>query len=197
VVAAGHDVADLAVADAMLYWLDRDHGDVLRAPVGGGRPQRIATGSRRPRRLVIEGADVLWTTDDGDVLSAPRTGGATRTLATGLQKPWALAADPRFVYWAETNRFRISCLPRRGGAAIVVAAHENWPLALAADGDALYWLDQHLLRDGADQPDEHSGRLRTVPRRCVSRQAQRSAFQPTQRFSVLDRRARTATHAGK
>ncbi|HVV87566.1 MAG TPA: hypothetical protein VHE35_31210, partial [Kofleriaceae bacterium] len=106
-VADAGSIADLAVDDAHVYWLDAG-GRVVRARRDGTEVTVLAGDQVEPAAMALAGDAVVWVTR-GDparqlaatVATVPAAGGAVRVLQQGGQDDRAVAVDGGWVYWTD------------------------------------------------------------------------------------------------
>jgi hypothetical protein len=72
----------LAADDTDVYWLNL-RGEVMRVPISGGQPERVARTDRGPAWIVLDGDQVYFSTLAGDVFRVPKSGGTPARLAPG------------------------------------------------------------------------------------------------------------------
>jgi hypothetical protein len=77
-----------------------DDGVVMKAPLGGGSPEVLASGQGRPNCIAVDDANVYWTNlGGGTITKIPIEGGTPMTLASGQHGPGGIAVDGKSVYW--------------------------------------------------------------------------------------------------
>lgn len=105
--------SNLAVSDTHVYWMSRldsaeiSHGDVLRVPIGGGTPVRLATCDESPKAVAIDSQAVYWVTalwgpnatPPGNAWRLPLDGSPPTRLAVLADAPRALAVGDGHVFW--------------------------------------------------------------------------------------------------
>jgi hypothetical protein len=163
----------IAVNGTNVYWTlqgpnnpPTTNGQILSAPLDGGIPWVLQDGGSDPtdggwgrisvlanqqylpNLLVVDSANVYWTTwgdeqpGHGTVMQASLGGpevGAPITLATD-HLPFALAIDGSFVYWATlTDPGVISKVPIGGGTPVTLASRQHTPQGIAVDDTFVYW----------------------------------------------------------
>jgi hypothetical protein len=105
--------SNLAVSDTHVYWMSRldsadiSHGDILRVPIGGGTPVRLATCDESPRAVAIDSQAVYWITalwgpngnQPGSAWRLPLDGSPPTRLAVLADAPRALAVGDGHAFW--------------------------------------------------------------------------------------------------
>ncbi len=103
-----------ADADAV-YWTDTGGseagGAVMKVPLAGGAPIKLAQGLAGPRGIAVSGGFVYWVEKgtgatnfhDGALRKVSSSGGAPETLAGGLVAPDRLAVSDAHVCWSELD----------------------------------------------------------------------------------------------
>lgn len=148
----------LAVAGALLFWIDgHDGGLRRRGPTGAvARLADAGTGQShslvcRPRVAVDE--DAIYYTFAGPIVTGPptdelrrlpRAGGRPTTLLTHVGGIDTLVADATHLYWVADNPPGPSTLlrmPKAGGPGELVTDGLTFGAELVLDGPHLYWLD--------------------------------------------------------
>jgi hypothetical protein len=144
-------IADLAVDDTSVYWLESNAmggTSVRKAPAAGGASTELATSPASPANLVIDANNVYFTDYAGGTSTLWRVaiagGGASMltSFAADSTRLADLATDGQSVYWASHAAGAIRAVMVDGGAPTDVATGQAGPLALAIDADAVYWLNE-------------------------------------------------------
>ncbi len=158
-----------------LFVLDWDADDVVKLPITGGSPLKIADTQRAVfhRGFDTDEDFVFWADGDG-VKRAFKTGIGTTTLATidafgvGLV---GLAVDETYVYYIETNfsgspfTYTVKRVLKSGGSAQTLYLSPGssfWSVGgIHVDSDNLYWLEaisndpnvmKKMPKDGSASP---------------------------------------------
>jgi hypothetical protein len=71
-VDAGGDVVALAVSGGHVYYTDKNHGTVHRAPVTGGSSTTLASEQQGPVGIAVVGNYVVWANRDGTIVRLPK-----------------------------------------------------------------------------------------------------------------------------
>ena len=158
------DTVEEALGDAdHLYLTVFKRSEILRVPVTGGKPARIAT--LRRAVLGLHGGTLYAASYATGVLVAlPAAGGPTpparpTTLARGLVRPTAIAADDTHVFvYGEKDQALRRIDPATGSATILARALENSD-ELVSDGPWLYTFAKgarpallRIAKDGSRPP---------------------------------------------
>lgn len=128
-------------------------GAIMRVSKTGGPPQTVVGNLTAPHQLVIDGANVYWTSSPwytGGVFVAPKAGGIETRLGGPLDGALDLVVQGGYVYFTEGHAGRIARIPVGGGPAETIAegyAATRW---LAVDDTRVYF-DTCVLVDCHDQ----------------------------------------------
>jgi hypothetical protein len=116
-------------------WLG-NHDQILRLPLTGAAPERIADAAFPPIALAVDGARVVWLSLYG-IHSVPIGGGPVRDLWLGQDhvRPPKLALDANFAYFVDQES--LVRVPLAGGTPTLVAAK---PGDFRVEADELYWV---------------------------------------------------------
>lgn len=163
-VAVGSGVADLVVADDLVYFTGHDPpakkglappGAVYVAsalvPTDLVDLTVLAPEQAEPWGIAMGGDTVFWVNGIGDppdlphrVLSLPSAGMVNPTvLATDQTAPWGIAADDSHIYW--TDYTEVEALPHAGGDPILLGRMQTIARSIVEDGDDLYWITRERL----------------------------------------------------
>jgi hypothetical protein len=149
----------LALADGVLYWTDRDHGTVNRLTLAGVLPggaiSTVASGEQAPGLIEARGGDVFWI--DADSMDPSGRGPATARLrhatpdgalvdlatetnTNGGIRGLAVSSDGRTLFYSADTK--VKAVPVEGGAPLEVGAeaHGGVPMALGVEGDAIGYV---------------------------------------------------------
>jgi len=114
---AGGKHQTLAVDDANLYIASYFGGTITAVSKKTRRARVLASGIRRPVRLVVDGDHVYFTSEaDGTVRRVGKQGGRVEVLARGQRRQEHMALDGGYVYWASKTAAGVHALMRAHAA---------------------------------------------------------------------------------
>jgi hypothetical protein len=162
----------IAADEAYVYWLNL-RGEVMRVPVAGGAPERLASVSAIPHWLVLDDAFVYFSTAPGDVYRIAKNGGAPTFLAPassprvgvtplGYEEPYPveLTLSGGDIYWADGSGVFVCRVTGCAGAPPRVVISENdttFPYSFAIDGAGVQFMAEETHADlddaGSYTPD--------------------------------------------
>ena len=157
VTQASFDIASLDVDAAYVYFVESDLGAVKRAPIAGGVPAFLGTGSGMPFDLRVRNGQVYWLLGLDKLLRVPVTGGTVETVASGLRAAEALTVDDGFAYFTESDAGRVSKVATAGGPVTPIGGVAGFQLwyALTHDTGSVYWLTPmsvgSIAKDGSTE----------------------------------------------
>jgi hypothetical protein len=137
------NVAFLAVDGDHVYWTEFDRGRVMRAPVGGGEAEVVASEQDEPQALAARDGQVVWGTRKSLVMRRIDSSVPPVELAKENSYLSAIVIEDQFIYWgvgstAGADLGQIRRIPRQGGATETVV-HDNGPSNVAIAGDEVFW----------------------------------------------------------
>ncbi len=139
----------VGVRGAHVYWTSDDGEALMRAPLGGGKPEVLLRG--RGAALAIDDVGAIVQTGSGLVVEAPATGKAARVRSVYLTAPTVLALTGDEILTTDVEGGRVVAL-RRGASRLTVLATPRGSLeALAVAGDRIVYLDAHRDEDRDDR----------------------------------------------
>ena len=137
----------LAVDETSVYWTDRELGQIMSVPLGGGDATVLAQGQGTELSfLAIDGDSVYWTTGaslggaSGTVAKISKAGGEVVILASEQGAPAGLALSGRTLVWANQGDGRVRSISTDGGAIFDIR-RTTAPRAVAISGDTVYFTD--------------------------------------------------------
>ena len=138
----------LTIDSQSAYWTDAS-GLVLKAPLGGGAVETLASQRNGPAGIGLLGATLYFTewTNLGDVMALPIAGGALATVTSPQYEPSALAVGPASLYWLEAGNSTTSNVMSVGldGGTPVTVAHTSGEsgalIGITTDATRVYWVD--------------------------------------------------------
>jgi len=170
-------LADPAVASdgGNLYWLapadDKTKLDIMRMPIAGGTPSKIATGDRSARLLFIV-ADkkyVYWP--EGGRLAKVPVGGGTPSEVAKVVYAWAAVSDGHYLYWSDSPGDNMGTIRRApvdrgadGGSAETLASGFSYPVSLAVDEKSLFFVNYDADDGGVYRVSKSGGSTVTLVR---------------------------------
>jgi len=136
VIASDQSPTSLATDGTYVVWTNRT-GEVMRVPVAGGAPERVAF-ANDPSGVAIASGDVLFAAKDGvwknDALVAPARGA------------WSVAADASRVFWTtSTTAGPVMTCPLDGACVPAKLAGGDASFAIAIDETHVYWSDWNAI----------------------------------------------------
>jgi hypothetical protein len=136
----------IVVGGMSVYFLDSgtngQDGRVMKVSTQGGPPVTLASGQVGPVAIVIDNANVYWTTESGNIMKVAASGAAPPVvLASGELDPSGIylrgiAVDGTSVYW--TNASAVKKMGLDGENPTTLAAADR-PLEVAVDTTSVYW----------------------------------------------------------
>ncbi len=82
-------------------------GSIMKAPIGGGQVETIASSQAAPFAIVVQNGTIYWNqyglNTPGLIMSAPTNGGAVVPLVAGLNDPGDIAVNGNTIFWANTE----------------------------------------------------------------------------------------------
>ena len=151
VVFADPTATTLAVDGTSLYWTDENAGTVVKCGKAScPSTTTIASNQTDPIGIVVDGANVYWSTVGGYVSYCPLAGcgSAPLTLATGGGFYGELQANDSTLFWAvgcvyDPTCPGISMCPKAGcnESPTALGLYPTVVEALAVDATSLWWTD--------------------------------------------------------
>jgi hypothetical protein len=118
--------------------------EVMRVPLAGGKPEKLATGDRTAKLLFIAAdAKNVYFPEAGRIVRVPVAGGAPTELAKVVYA-WAAASDGTHLYWADSpgdNQGMIRRAPIAGGAPDTLASGFSYPVSMSLDAKSVYFIN--------------------------------------------------------
>lgn len=151
------DAGDLAIDAANIYWTvsrpETNGGAIMERSLAGGDPIVLASTTRRPGAIAVDGESVYYTAVDqsgvGEIARVPIGGGETVVLAPAENDPQDLTVGGGSAYWSSPNVGTCSgalrSVPVAGGSPTTVYSGP-WPDDLATDGRELYYAERQDWR---------------------------------------------------
>jgi len=119
----------------------------MRAPVGGGTIETVATVQDGATAIALDGTHAYWVNlGSGTIMRWPKAGGSPTAIATGQAlgiylQPAMIAVDATDVYWTNRGDGTIAKVPLAGGTVTTLATGQVEPAGLALDGTHVYWAN--------------------------------------------------------
>lgn len=140
------------------YIADRKLRALMKVPLAGGTPTRLAMADMGvPSLAIADGSVLLSAWGDQSVLKVATADGAVAPIATGQRHAYGVAVDGARVIWTARDPTGRSILaaPLGGGPPIVLASGQRDVAVIAADAGVVYWSsgDEIVkLTSGAQNP---------------------------------------------
>lgn len=136
----------IAIHGGYLYWSVAHaeilpDGSLLRAPLGGGTTETLAT-ALSPYDITVDATHVYWA-DAGAVKKMPKEGGPIEDLVEA--QAWGVASDDEFVYWSDpfdNQSGMLGRVPKAGGTPEHVTDCAGSAHGLVVDATHVYWTDR-------------------------------------------------------
>ena len=140
------------------YWSQQEPANIMKVSKAGG-PPTVVFPRTLAEQLVVDDANVYWTTGDGTAIRVgPKTGGVSTVLARTADVPGPLCADASNLYVGSMSR--IMKVPKAGGTPVALADAQlgaqgvgaEGVHAIAVDETNVYWTagDWTVNRVGID-----------------------------------------------
>ncbi|WP_394823618.1 TolB family protein [Pendulispora albinea] len=145
---ASNGATNGATDGASLFYLapadDKTLLDVMRVPLAGGKPVRVASGGRSARVLFVaaDSKYVYWP-EAGRLMKAPVGGGASSEVAKVVYA-WAAVSDGNHLYWSDSpgdNMGTIRRIKIDGGEAETLTSGFSFPVGLALDDKSVFFVN--------------------------------------------------------
>jgi hypothetical protein len=94
----------IAVDATEVYWSEATDSAIVKEPVAGGTPTKVAGVAGAPEAIAIDGVNVYWVAEDGTISKAPKAGGAPTQLASGAYSDGRIAVDGTSVYFISADQ---------------------------------------------------------------------------------------------
>jgi hypothetical protein len=143
----------IALDGLSVYWANGGagaYGSIVKAPLGGGAPETLASGLTMPVSLVESGGLLYWYesgSSGGSIVHQAIHGGAVGTVIGGPSIDAAdLVVDSADVYWTlNTVNWTVQDVALSGGAPSTLANEQSDPFFLALGATNVYWTDDYGL----------------------------------------------------
>ncbi len=134
----------IAAVDKMIYWTNRDQGEVWSADVSAPKDttnKKIASALKTPWDIVADASFVYWSNyDGGDVVRLATGGGVPAALVKNLAHPAGVALDAKYLYYAAETSGEIARVALDGSQKPeLIASGQIAPAQLALDAKFVYW----------------------------------------------------------
>ncbi|WP_394833483.1 hypothetical protein LVJ94_43950 [Pendulispora rubella] len=171
-------LADPAVASdgTNLYYLaatdDKAKLDVMRLPLAGGAPTKVASGDRSARVLFIAAdAKYVYWPEAGRLVKVPVAGGEPKEVAKVVYA-WAAASDGNYLYWSDSpgenmgtiRRIKLESPSGPGTAAETLASGFSFPVGLALDDKSVFFVNYDAEDGGVYRVAKTGGTTATLIR---------------------------------
>jgi len=166
-------LADPAVASdgTNLYYLaaadDKTKLDVMRVPIAGGKPTKVASGDRTARVLFIAAdAKYVYWPEAGRLAKAPVAGGEVKEVAKVVYA-WAAASDGDYLYWSDSPGDNMGMIRRAkvdGGTTETLASGFSFPVGLALDAKSVFFVNHDAEDGGVYRVPKAGGAVATLIR---------------------------------
>jgi hypothetical protein len=149
---------NVSVQGDHVYWTNPGSGDasgaVMRALIGGGTPEAIASPQLYPWAIATDATYVYWTNlgtegnnfTDGAVMKMPLAGGTATFVVASLTAPNTIALDATQIYFS-SNSTSVSRVPITGGNPTPLGSVNGVsPVHLAVDATSVYWSGSAIVK---------------------------------------------------
>ncbi|WP_437674535.1 DUF5050 domain-containing protein [Sorangium sp. So ce131] len=140
----GVEPLDVAVDDAVVYWVDSVARKVMTVPVGGGNTAFLFEGDPpfSPRSITLVGDSIYFTDSGLEIIVRASLDGDFDILADGQTYPLGIAADAANVYWTSQDQGTVMKVSVDGGEVVAVATGQDSPRGIAVDATHVYWVNE-------------------------------------------------------
>lgn len=149
----------IAIDDAHVYWSRSNSGELMRASIAGGMPERLAKGNSISA-IAFHSSTIYWADwRDGTIMTLPKSGGTPSVLTWEARRPSALAVDDERIYWTEDigdAGGAVVSVPLGGGTPRALATGQDAPRGMAINLTHVYWTT--AFGDALARVPLHGGR---------------------------------------
>ncbi|KAI9558491.1 hypothetical protein GHT06_015278 [Daphnia sinensis] len=145
---------DFLAHQGYIYWVDSDHGSIVRIRRDGTGRQIVAQGLDSVEGLAIDwiAGNMYWTNPKFDVIEVANVNGSFKyvVVAGDMDKPMSIAVDPvvGFLFWTDRGRTPRIERVRLDGSDRRILVNESifftTGLALDYQNKKVYWCDSRL-----------------------------------------------------
>jgi hypothetical protein len=137
----------IAVDAAGVYVTDSGNGRILKFALGGGKPQSLASGLKKPIALAKDSSNLYFSLAAGELLSVPKAGGKAAKLASGLVEEPHIAGDAKAIYApfkGTGERVVIDQVDTTDGSykPIATVGEGRTVSSIALDDKCVYWVER-------------------------------------------------------
>lgn len=129
---------EIVTDSTSVYWSNPGINELKSAPLGGGTPSTLWSGSVGSAVAVDASHVYWWDSSSNTVMMADLDGSSPTTVASGQPNVHSIAAHSGHVFWTSGND--VVGIDISGGSHTTFASGLNSPRTVATDGSHVYWM---------------------------------------------------------